>query len=45
MSRQLIRMQGDDVSTDVNGLDAYRYVKAEGMYREFKRTQVNERIQ
>ncbi|EGG11003.1 uncharacterized protein MELLADRAFT_31132, partial [Melampsora larici-populina 98AG31] len=29
---------GDDITTDSNGLDTYRYVKEAGIYLEFKRT-------
>lgn len=31
-------VHGDDVSTDADGLDTYRLVKAAGMYKECKRT-------
>ncbi|GAA97700.1 uncharacterized protein L969DRAFT_97485 [Mixia osmundae IAM 14324] len=32
-------VHGDDVSTDADGLDTYRFVKQAGMYKECKRTQ------
>ncbi|KAH8923506.1 Nucleotidylyl transferase [Atractiella rhizophila] len=31
-------VHGDDISTDADGLDAYRHVKSSGLYRECSRT-------
>ena len=32
-------VHGDDITTDVNGVDSYRFVKAAGRYKECKRTE------